>query len=143
MSTNFENLQQNDYLSDNLKLLCLLSIKWRPFQFLVKFVKNALCLANIFQLRKHHLFAFINVGHMCKMQRSSGKFRLQKHQLYDKRPAKTATSLFQVFLLFRFYLKLLQILIHEKSFPVFLSNKKLNALSFRFFKSTQHKKRNF
>ena len=37
----------------------------------------------------------------------------------------------------------LQILIHEKVLPIFLSNNKLTALSFTFFKNTSQKKCNF
>ena len=62
-----------------------------------KICQNAFYLADIFQLRKDHLFVFINVRHMCEMQRSGGKFRLHKHLLCDKRPIKMLLHHFRYF----------------------------------------------
>ena len=54
MSISFWNLQQNEYLSESLKRLCLFNIKWRSFQLLEKFAKNEFYLADLFKLCKHH-----------------------------------------------------------------------------------------
>ena len=40
---------------------------------------------------------FLNVHNICKQQRSSGKFRLSKYWLYDKRPVEHAILSFLVF----------------------------------------------
>ena len=42
---------------------------------LSKFIKNAFCLVNIFQLQKHQVFTFINERNMQNGQQISGKLR--------------------------------------------------------------------
>ena len=89
-----------------LRLLCLFTEKWQPFQFLVKFVKNVFYFANIFYLRKHQVFVLINVRNIQERQSSSNKSRLRKCLLYDKRSTKNPTLLLLVIQLFQFFKKM-------------------------------------
>ena len=83
-------------LPESLKLLCPPTVKCRSFQILPVIVKNSFCLKDTFQLHKHQLF-FLFMHNMHKRQRSSGKFRLYKYLLYDKRTVEHAMLLFSVF----------------------------------------------
>ena len=89
-----------------LRLLCLFTEKWQPFQFLVKFVKNVFYFANIFYLRKHQVFVLINVRNIQERQSSSNKSRLRKCLLYDKRSTKNPALLLLVIQLFQFFKKM-------------------------------------
>lgn len=74
-----QNLCQTEYFRESLKFFCSFTVKWQPFQFLAKFVKNAFYSVDIFQLCKHQVFFFIAVRNMHKRQLSSTKFMLCKH----------------------------------------------------------------
>ena len=84
-------------LPERLKLLRPPTAKWRLFQFLPIIIKNSFCLADTFQLNKYQLFVFPIVFNIHERKLSSGKFRLNKYFLFDKRPVEHAILLFLVF----------------------------------------------
>ena len=72
-----ESYHKNVTLPESFKLMYPLTIKWRLFQVLTKFVEN-LILADIVQLHKYQVFAFIIVPASRKRQQGSDKFRTWK-----------------------------------------------------------------
>ena len=76
--TTFWKILSSETLAESLRLLYSFAIKWQPFNFLAKFVKNALYLASIFQFRNYQIFVFDNVRNMRNKQQVSGKLRSRK-----------------------------------------------------------------
>ena len=86
----FLKATKNENLPESLKLLCPPIVKWRLCQFLPVIVKMSFCLADTFQLHNTSDLFFLNVQNTRKEKRSSGKYRLNKYLLYNKRPAEHA-----------------------------------------------------
>ena len=72
-------------LSQILKLLCPLTLKWRPFQVLVRFVKNPFHWLIFFNF-KYHVLVFINESNAGKRKQGSGKFKIWKVLIGKRRP---------------------------------------------------------
>ena len=72
-----ESYHKNVTLPKSFKLLCPLTTKWRPFQFLAKFVENVILADNV-QFHKYQVIGFINVPATHKRQQGSGKFNIWK-----------------------------------------------------------------